>query len=114
MKDNWERLHAQLDLDTTAVAALVAPLGSGTTVRAATPLAGGAWLSDPDFAPAIGQVLFNGRWWLWPAVLAPALATLAATAGTDGTDEAPICAADLLPPPCTVALAIRVAGRDRR
>ncbi|WP_426954206.1 ABC transporter permease [Muricoccus radiodurans] len=45
---------------------------------AATPLTGGTWLSDPDFAPAIGQALFNGRWWLWPAVGAPALAVIAA------------------------------------
>ena len=45
-----------------------------------TPLAGGAWLTDPDFAPALGQALSNGRWWLWPIVLAPALAVFAGLA----------------------------------
>ena len=45
---------------------------------AATPLAGFAWLSDPDFAPAAGQVATQNRWWLLPALLAPALGLLAA------------------------------------
>ncbi|MBO1074906.1 ABC transporter permease [Roseomonas marmotae] len=39
--------------------------------------ADGAWLTDPDGAPALGMALSEGRWWLWPAVLAP-LAGLAA------------------------------------
>ncbi|MBO1081198.1 ABC transporter permease [Roseomonas haemaphysalidis] len=33
--------------------------------------AGGAWLTDPDGAPALGMILAEGRWWLWPAVVAP-------------------------------------------
>ncbi|WBV45054.1 iron ABC transporter permease [Pseudoroseomonas cervicalis] len=45
-----------------------------------TPLAGFAWLNDPDYAPALGQALRQGRWWLWPAVLAPALALAAGLA----------------------------------
>ena len=39
---------------------------------------GGAWLTDPDGAPALGMVLAEGRWWLWPAVLAPLLGLAAA------------------------------------
>lgn len=39
--------------------------------------ADGGWLTDPDGAPALGMILTEGRWWLWPAVLAP-LAGLAA------------------------------------
>ncbi|MBI0538667.1 iron ABC transporter permease [Roseomonas sp. KE2513] len=42
------------------------------------PVAGLAWLSDPDYAPAAGQVFTQGRWWLWPALLAPGLGLLAA------------------------------------
>jgi iron(III) transport system permease protein len=33
--------------------------------------ADGGWLTDPDGAPALGMILAEGRWWLWPAVLAP-------------------------------------------
>ncbi len=42
--------------------------------------ADGGWLTDPDGAPALGMILAEGRWWLWPAVLAPLLGLVAALA----------------------------------
>ncbi len=45
---------------------------------AAVPWAGLAWLTDADAGSAAGLALAEGRWWLWPAVLAPALALAAA------------------------------------
>ncbi|WP_431282861.1 ABC transporter permease [Humitalea sp. 24SJ18S-53] len=44
----------------------------------AVPWAGLAWLTDADAGSALGLALTEGRWWLWPAVLAPALALAAA------------------------------------
>ncbi|WP_458094252.1 ABC transporter permease [Roseomonas sp. WA12] len=60
------------------VAALLLPWYLTQDGIGAVPFAAAAWLFDPDFAPAAGQVLSQGRWWLWPAVLAPLLGLLAA------------------------------------
>ncbi|MBE9605878.1 iron ABC transporter permease [Acetobacteraceae bacterium H6797] len=39
--------------------------------------AGIGWAFDPDAGSAAGLALTQGRWWLWPAVLAPLLAVVA-------------------------------------
>ncbi|WP_106409277.1 ABC transporter permease [Teichococcus deserti] len=38
------------------------------------------WWREADFAPAVLQASSQGRWWLWPAVLAPLAALIAGVA----------------------------------
>lgn len=60
------------------VAALLLPWYLTQDGLGLLPELGLGWFTDADYGPALGQALSQGRWWLWPAVLAP-LAALAAT-----------------------------------
>jgi iron(III) transport system permease protein len=60
------------------LAALLLPWYLQQDGLGAVPWAGLAWLTDADAGSAVGLALAEGRWWLWPAVLAPGLALAAA------------------------------------